>query len=251
MYRFVPDAAWDEPRRGLLYAFSGQNPLRYLDPDGRFWSTVKKVAKVVALSNPIVAYNVAIGSEVHKGATGQQSWGKTGKRVAQEAAVMVSNIASAGAGTVAKVIRGGAQVVDAALSDGPVDLTSAPGPGPGGGAGGVPPRGGGRADGGNAAAAGARAGHNGVYGPAQETRAPTNAESSRAGQEQLTITYPDGSIKKITAERVKEQVPATHPDAPPGTMINVKFRPPERKGGSDARKRRPTADELKHLDRKQ
>ncbi|MCL4229030.1 MAG: hypothetical protein KJZ91_31575, partial [Myxococcales bacterium] len=34
MYRFVPDAAWDEPRRGLLYAFSLHSPLRYIDPDG-------------------------------------------------------------------------------------------------------------------------------------------------------------------------------------------------------------------------
>ncbi|MBE7449449.1 MAG: hypothetical protein HS111_11290 [Kofleriaceae bacterium] len=35
MYRFVPDAAWDEPRRGLLYQFTLANPLAYLDPDGR------------------------------------------------------------------------------------------------------------------------------------------------------------------------------------------------------------------------
>ena len=34
-YRFLPDAAWDQPRRSLLYGFSGQNPLRYIDPDGR------------------------------------------------------------------------------------------------------------------------------------------------------------------------------------------------------------------------
>ncbi len=35
MYRFVPDAAWDEPRRGLLYQYTLANPLAYLDPDGR------------------------------------------------------------------------------------------------------------------------------------------------------------------------------------------------------------------------
>ncbi len=35
MYRFVPDAAWAEPRRGSLYLFAAGNPLRYLDPDGR------------------------------------------------------------------------------------------------------------------------------------------------------------------------------------------------------------------------
>jgi len=35
MYRFAPDAAWDEPRRANLYTFSGENPNRYVDPDGR------------------------------------------------------------------------------------------------------------------------------------------------------------------------------------------------------------------------
>jgi RHS repeat-associated protein len=35
MYRFGPDAAWDEPQRANLYAFSLNNPLNYYDPDGR------------------------------------------------------------------------------------------------------------------------------------------------------------------------------------------------------------------------
>lgn len=35
LYRFVPDAAWTEPQRANLYAFSLNNPLRYYDPDGR------------------------------------------------------------------------------------------------------------------------------------------------------------------------------------------------------------------------
>ena len=35
LYRFAPDAAWDQPRRANLYAFSLQNALRYVDPDGR------------------------------------------------------------------------------------------------------------------------------------------------------------------------------------------------------------------------
>jgi RHS repeat-associated protein len=34
LYRFAPDAAWDQPRRANLYSFSLNNPLRYLDPDG-------------------------------------------------------------------------------------------------------------------------------------------------------------------------------------------------------------------------
>src|SRR5262245_24303632 len=35
LYRFVPDLAWDEPRRANLYSFSLNNPLKYYDPDGR------------------------------------------------------------------------------------------------------------------------------------------------------------------------------------------------------------------------
>jgi RHS repeat-associated protein len=35
MYRFTPELAVDEPRRGNLYTFSLNNPVRYLDPDGR------------------------------------------------------------------------------------------------------------------------------------------------------------------------------------------------------------------------
>ncbi len=35
LYRYRPEAGWDEPRRGQLYAFVGNNPLRYMDPDGR------------------------------------------------------------------------------------------------------------------------------------------------------------------------------------------------------------------------
>ncbi len=35
MYRFVPDAAWAEPRKAGLYQFDLGNPVRYVDPDGR------------------------------------------------------------------------------------------------------------------------------------------------------------------------------------------------------------------------
>jgi RHS repeat-associated protein len=35
LYRFVPDRAWDAPRAGSLYMFVLQNPLSYMDPDGR------------------------------------------------------------------------------------------------------------------------------------------------------------------------------------------------------------------------
>ena len=35
LFRFAPDAAWTQPRKALLYTYSLQNPLRYVDPDGR------------------------------------------------------------------------------------------------------------------------------------------------------------------------------------------------------------------------
>jgi hypothetical protein len=35
MYRFVPDAAWKEPRKAGLYQFDLGNPVRFVDPDGR------------------------------------------------------------------------------------------------------------------------------------------------------------------------------------------------------------------------
>lgn len=35
LYRFAPDSAWKTPRHANSYAFDGNNPLRYIDPDGR------------------------------------------------------------------------------------------------------------------------------------------------------------------------------------------------------------------------
>ncbi len=35
LFRVAPDLAYDQPRRMSLYAFSLNNPVRYLDPDGR------------------------------------------------------------------------------------------------------------------------------------------------------------------------------------------------------------------------
>jgi RHS repeat-associated protein len=35
LFRFAPDAAWTDPRRAMLYTHELNNPLRYVDPDGR------------------------------------------------------------------------------------------------------------------------------------------------------------------------------------------------------------------------
>ena len=35
LYRFLPDAAWASPRRSLLMTYNLNNPLKYMDPDGR------------------------------------------------------------------------------------------------------------------------------------------------------------------------------------------------------------------------
>lgn len=39
LYRFAPDTAWTQPRRADLYVSDLNNPLRYLDPDGRSVAT--------------------------------------------------------------------------------------------------------------------------------------------------------------------------------------------------------------------
>ncbi|HTJ44261.1 MAG TPA: RHS repeat-associated core domain-containing protein [Kofleriaceae bacterium] len=55
MYRFAPDAAWGEPQRANLYAFSMNNPMHYFDPDGRDDYTPEQTA---ALAN---AFQTVIG----------------------------------------------------------------------------------------------------------------------------------------------------------------------------------------------
>lgn len=55
MYRFVPDAAWAEPRKAGLYGFVLGNPMRYLDPDGRNPALLPAAAKPVGLAVATVA----------------------------------------------------------------------------------------------------------------------------------------------------------------------------------------------------
>jgi RHS repeat-associated protein len=65
MFRFVPDAAWTEPRKANLYAAHLNNPLRYVDPDGRMPGaiTVGRLAAEIAPLPPWgkVAVGVTVG----------------------------------------------------------------------------------------------------------------------------------------------------------------------------------------------
>jgi hypothetical protein len=65
-YRFEPDAAWDQPRRANLYAFEGQNPLRYIDADGRDFADV--LARIGTGISEAGAIAGAIGTGVVGGA---------------------------------------------------------------------------------------------------------------------------------------------------------------------------------------
>jgi RHS repeat-associated protein len=69
--------------------------------------------------------------------------------------------------------------------------------------------------------------------------------TTRAGDPAVRITRPDGSITDISPKRVKEFVPNTHPEAPPGTLQRVKFN--NAQPGSKGFKRDPTTDDLKLL----
>jgi hypothetical protein len=70
--------------------------------------------------------------------------------------------------------------------------------------------------------------------------------TTRAGDSGVRITRPDGSVIDITPNRVKEFVPNTHPEAPPGTLQRVKFK--NAQPGSKGFKRNPTPEDLKLLE---
>lgn len=83
-----------------------------------------------------------------------------------------------------------------------------------------------------------RAGHNDVQGPAQ-----VESRTTRSGGDAATVTYPDGSVKDVSRDRVKEFLPQTHPNAPAGTLQRVKF--PDAQPGTKGLKRDPTPSDLK------
>ena len=66
------------------------------------------------------------------------------------------------------------------------------------------------------------------------------------GEKAVEIIRTDGTMIDISAKRVKEHVPNTHPKAPPGTMNKVKFE--NALPGTKGHKRAPTAAELKILE---
>ena len=75
----------------------------------------------------------------------------------------------------------------------------------------------------------------------------TVVRTTRSGETAARITKSDGSVADISATRVKEYVPNTHPNAPPGTLNKVKF--PNAQPGSKGYKRDPTLEELERLRR--
>ncbi|HRK47242.1 MAG TPA: polymorphic toxin-type HINT domain-containing protein [Nocardioides sp.] len=133
LFRFSPDAAWDDPRHALLYTFTKSNPLAYLDPDGRlsFRSALKTVANVgktmvtetIKRTPAVQAYRQA--NRVVQVATGERSaksaLTETGIEMATDAAAMASGgtlrsavIAASLAGGTTLASGGSAQ--DAALA---------------------------------------------------------------------------------------------------------------------------------------
>jgi RHS repeat-associated protein len=85
-----------------------------------------------------------------------------------------------------------------------------------------------------------RAGHNGVEGPVHR-----EGRTTRSGERGVKDTYPDGSVKDMSAQRVKEYVPKDHPSAPPGTKQKVEFE--NAQAGTKGYKRDPTPEELDEL----
>jgi RHS repeat-associated protein len=85
------------------------------------------------------------------------------------------------------------------------------------------------------------------YSRAAITRGMTTSvvRTSRSGEKAIRITRPDGSVIDISPQRVKEYVPNTHPNAPPGTLQRVQF--PDAQPGSKGLKRDPTPEELELL----
>ncbi len=64
-YRFAPDLAYGEPRRAGLYTFSLNNPLRYVDPDGRDSTADLARASNRELHSLVPDYRALLGAAAH------------------------------------------------------------------------------------------------------------------------------------------------------------------------------------------
>ena len=80
---------------------------------------------------------------------------------------------------------------------------------------------------------------------AAKSATQTVVRTTRSGERAVRITRSDGSVIDISPQRVKEYVPNTHPNAPPGTLDRVRF--PNGQPGSKGLKRDPTPEELELL----
>ncbi|MBK9261552.1 MAG: hypothetical protein IPM54_17320 [Polyangiaceae bacterium] len=86
-----------------------------------------------------------------------------------------------------------------------------------------------------------RAGYNGVQGPVRYL----NERTTRQGTPGARVEFPDKSVLDVSPKRVKEYVPNTNPNAPPGTMQRVQFE--NAQPHSHGLKRDPTPQDLEWL----
>lgn len=106
LYQFAPDAAGAAPRRMSLYTFNLNNPLRYIDPDGRdAWELFG--APVGVIADAIGGFIGGVGSAVAEGASAVGSFVWAGARAVGSA---VADGVSAVGGAMSEAASAPAQV---------------------------------------------------------------------------------------------------------------------------------------------
>ena len=139
LYRFAPDAAFDEPRRMNLYAFSLNNPMRYVDPDGS--GTLATYAE--AGGGDIGGIRRHPMEHINKTADVEDEWGETEPSVSAQ---RTSKAPAYGKRWTSLALAHGPQLIEAAVGEGGggIDEVLNNGPGTGsisGGPAGRPPSG--------------------------------------------------------------------------------------------------------------